>query len=228
MQVVSHHSLLPPAASAKVRPVALQSQPVERLAPTSAPDKPSGYWQSGSFSFGDFIDMINPLQHLPVISTIYRKLTGDEMGDAPRMIGGAVFGAVLGSWVSGLVSAVANVFVSHTTGKDIGDHVMSVAMPVREEAKPVVSQSPVFAPTHAGSVPPLRKAPAELVAAERQAYSTPASTVHSHSTLQQASSVSKTTETLSQLEQAQASAAIAHYRQHIAIDDIKRDSHYWA
>ena len=32
---------------------------------------------SDGFSFLDVLDIINPLQHLPVISTLYRQVTGD-------------------------------------------------------------------------------------------------------------------------------------------------------
>jgi len=227
MQVVSHHTLLPPAASAKARPAALQPQIVEQLTPTKPAEEASGYWQSGKFSFSDFIDMINPLQHLPVISGIYRKLTGDEMGDGPRMIGGAVYGALLGSWVSGLASAVANVFVSHSTGKDIPEHIMSVAMPARTSTTPA-ARSPAFAPTHADHTP--RRADAMLVAAQREVDVTRrANNLHAYAnSVPQAASGSRAAEVLSQLEEAQASAAIVRYRQHIAIDDIKRDTHYWA
>lgn len=232
MQVVSHHSLLPPAASTQVRSALLQSQKVEQLTPGKADEAPSGIWETGKFSFGDFIDMINPLQHLPVISTIYRKLTGDEMGDAPRMIGGAVFGAVLGSWVSGLASAVANVFVSHSTGKDIGGHVLDVvassALPSKQAGKPLISQSQAYAPTPSAHLSPPGELAEGVVAAERAALSTPVRTVHDHSTLQQVSVISRAVDSMSQLEESQVVTAIAHYRQQISIDDIKRDSHYWA
>lgn len=40
-------------------------------------------------NFWDFLDIINPLQHIPVISTIYRQITGDEIGAAAKVIGGA-------------------------------------------------------------------------------------------------------------------------------------------
>ncbi len=31
------------------------------------------------FTFDDFIDIINPLQHIPILSTVYREMTGDEI-----------------------------------------------------------------------------------------------------------------------------------------------------
>ncbi|MGB6086494.1 MAG: hypothetical protein WBF74_07845, partial [Parvibaculum sp.] len=35
---------------------------------------------AGEFGFSDFLDVINPLQHIPIVSSIYRELTGDELG----------------------------------------------------------------------------------------------------------------------------------------------------
>ena len=54
-------------------------------------------WGEDGFTFGDLLDLINPLQHLPVISTLYRKLTGDEIAPAPRLLGGGLFGVRWGS-----------------------------------------------------------------------------------------------------------------------------------
>ena len=42
------------------------------------------------FTFLDFIDMINPLQHIPLVGSAYRELTGDEIDPASRVIGGTV------------------------------------------------------------------------------------------------------------------------------------------
>ncbi|MEQ8399040.1 hypothetical protein [Thalassobaculum sp.] len=69
-----------------------------------------------SLGFGDLLDVLNPLQHLPVVGTLYRALTGDTMTDTARMAGGALYGGPLG-----LISALANVVVEHETGHDIGD-----------------------------------------------------------------------------------------------------------
>jgi hypothetical protein len=80
--------------------------------------KPVSYWEHGDFGFGDLLDTINPLQHLPVIVTLYRNMTGDRIGMVPRVVGGALWGRI-GGFVSGLLNAVVERF----TGKDLGDHV---------------------------------------------------------------------------------------------------------
>lgn len=46
------------------------------------------------------VDVFNPLQHIPVVSTIYQKATGDEMNDAAKLAGDTVYGGVVGGLVS--------------------------------------------------------------------------------------------------------------------------------
>lgn len=57
------------------------------------------------FSFADFIDMINPLQHIPVVSSIYREMTGDTISPAMKVAGGGLFGGPLGA-IGSLVGAI--------------------------------------------------------------------------------------------------------------------------
>lgn len=80
--------------------------------------------EKSAFGFGDLIDIVNPLQHIPIVATIYRNLTGDRIGMAPRVIGGALWGCI-----GGLVSGVVNSLVEFFTGKDIGDHVYAAVSP---------------------------------------------------------------------------------------------------
>ena len=49
------------------------------------------------FNFRDVLDLINPLQHIPVVGNLYRKLTGDVAAPAIRVAGGALFGGPLGA-----------------------------------------------------------------------------------------------------------------------------------
>ena len=86
--------------------------------PSTNVAKDFSLWQDSAFGFGDLIDIVNPLQHVPIVATIYRNLTGDQIGMAPRMIGGALWGRI-GGFISGVVNSVVEFF----TGKDIGDHI---------------------------------------------------------------------------------------------------------
>jgi hypothetical protein len=74
-----------------------------------------------SFSFDDFLDIINPLQHLPVVSTIYRALTHDTIKPFERIAGDTLYG---GLW--GFASSVANVVFEKITGKDFGDTALAL------------------------------------------------------------------------------------------------------
>jgi hypothetical protein len=67
-------------------------------------------------SFSDFLDIINPLQHIPIIGTIYRAITGDEISPSARIFGGFLFGGPLG-----FVAAAANVIADEASGQDLGE-----------------------------------------------------------------------------------------------------------
>ncbi len=84
-------------------------------------DKPFSLFGDDGFSFSDFIDIINPLQHIPVLSTLYRQLTGDTIDAGPRVMGGTLFGGPIGA-----VASLINVFVEESTGKDLGEHAVAL------------------------------------------------------------------------------------------------------
>lgn len=46
--------------------------------------------------FSDLLDIVNPLQHIPIISTVYRAVTGDHISDGARHVGHALYGVALG------------------------------------------------------------------------------------------------------------------------------------
>ena len=49
-----------------------------------------------NLTFLDIVDAVNPLQHLPLISSIYRNISGDSISDVPKFVGGALYGGPLG------------------------------------------------------------------------------------------------------------------------------------
>ena len=97
-------------------------------APDAVQDKPLGQgknyfnlWQEKQgISFGDFLDVINPLQDIPIVSTIYRAVTGDAIGFASRLLGGGLFGGPAGIMVAGMQAALEG-----TTGKEVGGTVLA-------------------------------------------------------------------------------------------------------
>ena len=72
------------------------------------------------FTLDDFIDIINPLQHLPLISTIYRALTGDKIKPAMRILGDIGYGGP-----SGFVGSCAEVLFEAIFGDDVGGTAIS-------------------------------------------------------------------------------------------------------
>ena len=86
-------------------------------ASSSASSSHSGF----HFTFHDFLSIINPLQHLPVIGTLYRAITGDKIGVPEKIAGDALYG---GLW--GAVSAVADAAFQAVTGKDFGETVLAL------------------------------------------------------------------------------------------------------
>lgn len=73
------------------------------------------------FTFLDFLDVINPLQHIPLIGTIYREMTGDDIDPGSRIAGGTLFGGPIGAAVS-----LVDVAVEESSGKDMGEHMMAL------------------------------------------------------------------------------------------------------
>lgn len=78
--------------------------------------------QDDHFGFFDLIDMINPLQHIPLLNIAYQKITGDTIKPISRIVGGTVFGGPAGA-ASGLITTV----IEDGTGRSPLSNVMSLA-----------------------------------------------------------------------------------------------------
>lgn len=68
----------------------------------------------GSFGWDDFIDLINPLQHIPVVAQIYRAVTGDQAYALSQFVGALPFGPI------SVASAVIDTTLRAQTGRDAG------------------------------------------------------------------------------------------------------------
>ncbi len=73
-------------------------------------------------SFWDVLDVFNPLQHIPLLNSVYREATGDQIKPAAKLLGGALFGGLYG-----LGTAVIDVGIEGLTGKDLGEHAIAPA-----------------------------------------------------------------------------------------------------
>ncbi len=111
--------------------------PATRLVPAGEAAPSSG------ISFGDVLDAINPLQHIPVVSSIYRAATGTAISGFAQIAGGALFGGLAGGLVSGVVSSAVDVAVKEASGKNIAEHVVSTVEDATESSTGTVSDKAV-------------------------------------------------------------------------------------
>lgn len=107
----------------------------------------------GGFSFSDLLDIVNPLQHIPVVSTLYRAVTGDEIKAPARLLGGGLFGFGLFGGLAGLAGAAANSLLAGATGKDAGGHVLALLRGGTEAARPSVPAMSVAAAERSATKP---------------------------------------------------------------------------
>ena len=71
--------------------------------------------------FSTLLDIINPLQHIPLVSSLYREITGDQISPTARIVGGGLFGGPIG-----LASASANAIFEQASGDDILGHAVAM------------------------------------------------------------------------------------------------------
>ena len=116
----------------QIDPTLLQFPQLPAAAKPAAPAEHSG------FSFHDFLSIINPLQHLPVIGTLYRAITGDKIGVPEKIAGDALYG---GLW--GAVSGVADAAFQKITGKDFGETVLALFTGHHDSAIQVAANSDI-------------------------------------------------------------------------------------
>jgi hypothetical protein len=87
--------------------------------PAAAPD--SGASQDGEGFFHRLLDVVNPLQHLPLVGTIYRAITGEHIGAVEKVAGDTLYGGLWGG-----VGAVADLAFESLTGKSVEDTVLAL------------------------------------------------------------------------------------------------------
>ncbi|MFP6688793.1 MAG: hypothetical protein VCD31_05630, partial [Alphaproteobacteria bacterium] len=103
------------------------------------------FFGEDGFGFDDFLDLINPLQHIPIVSTIYRELTSDEISPGARILGGAIFGGPVG-----FAAALGNTAVEQVAGKDVGELALSLFDSDAPESEVMTAE---FAPMPVASDP---------------------------------------------------------------------------
>jgi hypothetical protein len=84
----------------------------------------------GKSFFENMLDVVNPLEHLPIVSTIYHAITGNQSGDVEKIAGDTLYGGPIG-----LLSSVADVAFEKITGKDFGDTMLAMVGLGSDDAK---------------------------------------------------------------------------------------------
>lgn len=99
----------------------LRHSPTAATSGNAVYQNPQKTWQDGdTASFKDILAVINPLQHIPIVGTIYRAITGDQIAAMPSIIGGTIFGGPIGLALSLVDNALKG-----ETGKNVGETVVA-------------------------------------------------------------------------------------------------------
>ncbi|MCW2239864.1 hypothetical protein [Azospirillum canadense] len=96
----------------------------QALAPTTPKPTPKPAKEAGvdlSLDFDDVVDALNPLQHLPGVSAVYRQATGDHIGLAARLAGDFLYGGPIG-----LAGGAAMAMFEAITGDSPLGHIASL------------------------------------------------------------------------------------------------------
>jgi hypothetical protein len=111
--------------------------PTENIVVSAPPLAKSHLWAGSEFGFTDVLAAINPLQHLPIIGTIYRAITGDTIGNVARVVGDGLYGGVIG-----LASGLVDVASVEITGEDIGQHVVATLEDIGKDSAKSTGPAP--------------------------------------------------------------------------------------
>ena len=107
----------------------LQSQADTKTAELTTGSITTSKPEADDFGFEDMLDMINPLHHIPIISTIYQDLTGDTISAPAKIVGGGLFGGV-----TGLAGSLVDAIIEEVSGLDVGHHVLALFNSEADEA----------------------------------------------------------------------------------------------
>jgi len=151
------------------------SVPAPAAAPLAGPSQAPSLPASGSSEhhgsfFSELLDIINPLQHLPVIGTIYRAITGEHVDAFAKIAGDTLYGGVWGA-----ATSVADVAFEAVTGKSAEDTVLAWFDSSNDGPKVAANlTAPRTSPIMASSLPvldqPLTIAAADLPTAQQAAF----------------------------------------------------------
>ena len=91
--------------------------------------KPSA--QTPKLSFGEFLDIVNPLHHIPVVNKLYRKYSGDEISPVAQIIGDGIYGGPIGA-----AASIVNAAMQEHSGQTMADTVATAFSGKRDGGAP--------------------------------------------------------------------------------------------
>lgn len=118
----------------------------------AAPSAAAPQQDSSGFSFrhllSDLFDIVNPLEHLPVVSTLYEHLTGHEVDTPEKIMGDTLYGGPLG-----FICSLGDTIFKAITGKDVGDTVYAFVTG-QDSSTALASNAATVAPAESISISP--------------------------------------------------------------------------
>ena len=136
------HDLLPKEVGGTASAAAKTSTPEAKPA---AQDSDSDW----HVSFGDLLDVVNPLQHLPIVGTLYRAVTHDQIKTPEKIVGDTLYG---GLW--GLAGSVADTAFEKITGHNFGDTVLALVTGPHGDDSPTAVAKADAKPAMSAAMPP--------------------------------------------------------------------------
>ena len=109
---------------------------------------------AGELTFSDVLDILNPLQHIPVVSSVYRAVTGDKIAQGPQLAGDLLFGGP-----AALISAGARALFEEAAGVKMDTMVANLLG--TEETAETPNTAVVAAAEKAPATPETAPAPSE-------------------------------------------------------------------
>lgn len=92
--------------------------------------------EKSGLSFFDFLDLINPLQHIPGVSAIYRDITGDTIRPEIAVMGAGLIGGPIG-----LLAGATKAVIEQINGESLGESVMALMGPGQQAAEPTTAMA---------------------------------------------------------------------------------------
>jgi len=96
--------------------------------------RPANGKDDDAFGFDDLLDIVNPLQHIPIVGTLYRAITGDEIEAPARLAGGALYGGLFG-----FLGTLGTIAFEGITGESV-DHTITSLFDGKDTSDPYRAQ----------------------------------------------------------------------------------------